>query len=343
MVHIYSYPTVYAIGHSAIRDLFSGPVVVEEKIDGSQFSMMRVPVVATGFMYTRDEPVIATGFMYTRDEVVDYELVCRSKGKDLVIDAPETMFEPAVAVAKGLDLHPGWIYRCEFLAKPKHNTLPYSRTPAKGLIIYDIGTELETYMEPVDRAKEAARLGLETVPVMFVGTVHSLAELEGFLDRASILGGTKVEGVVVKNYALFTPEKKVAMGKYVSEAFKETHDVDWRKRNPTGADVVQRLIDRYRTDTRWEKAIQHLRDAGTLESSPRDIGALIKEVPADVRKECEEEIKVALFAHVWPAIQRGITRGLPEWYKQRLAESAFGEETQTPKEEDGGTDDSGRG
>ena len=33
-----SYPKVYAIGHRAIGDIFKDTVLVEEKIDGSQFS-----------------------------------------------------------------------------------------------------------------------------------------------------------------------------------------------------------------------------------------------------------------------------------------------------------------
>ena len=295
MTHIYSYPSVYALGHAAIRDIFSGPVVVEEKIDGSQFSMA----------------------------ILDGQLVCRSKGKDLVPDAPEQMFLGAVDVAKSLDLHPGWIYRCEWLTKPKHNTLAYSRVPAKGLIVYDVAIGLENYALPGDVEHEADVLGLEAVPVLFEGIVSGMAQLEAFLETESILGGTKIEGIVVKNYALFTAEKKVAMGKLVSEKFKETHDADWAARNPSGATVVQKLIDRYRTDARWEKAIQHLRDAGQLEESLRDIGPLLREIPADVRKECEDEIKAALFAQVWPTIQRGINRGFPEWYKARLAAKSF--------------------
>ena len=34
----HTYPKVYAMGHAAIRDLLRDDVVVEEKIDGSQFS-----------------------------------------------------------------------------------------------------------------------------------------------------------------------------------------------------------------------------------------------------------------------------------------------------------------
>lgn len=33
-----SYPKVYNLGHSAIKDLFHDEVVIQEKLDGSQFS-----------------------------------------------------------------------------------------------------------------------------------------------------------------------------------------------------------------------------------------------------------------------------------------------------------------
>ena len=68
---------------------------------------------------------------------------------------------------------------------------------------------------------EAERLGLECVPLLYKGMIKSPDELLKFLDAESILGGTKIEGVVVKNYNLFTLEKKIAMGKFVREDFKE--------------------------------------------------------------------------------------------------------------------------
>ena len=40
----------------------------------------------------------------------------------------------------------------------------------------------------------------------------------------------------------------------------------------------------------------------------------------------QEEIKEALFKHFWQHIQRGITSGLAEWYKDELAKSAFEKE-----------------
>lgn len=71
--------------------------------------------------------------------------------------------------------------------------------------------------------------------------------------------------------------------------------------------------------------MQHLRDAGRLENSPRDIGPLMKEVNEDVLKECKEEITKALFDWAWKNISRGFTNGLPKWYKEELVKRPFNE------------------
>ena len=298
MSHISSYPTVYQVGHKAISNLFFGEVIVEEKVDGSQFSF----------------------------GVLEGELVCRSKGKQLILDAPEKMFVKAVETARELEpeLHKGWTYRGEYLEKPKHNTIAYDRVPNKNIVVYDIMTEeQENYLSYVDKVLEAGRLGLEFVPLLYSGVVKDYEMFAGFLDRVSVLGGQKIEGVVIKNYSQFTMEKKPAFGKYVSEAYKEVHDADWKERNPSKSDIVDQIILKYKTEARWNKAIQHLRDAGNLDGSPKDIGNLLKEVAQDVHKECQDEIKDILFTHFWHNISRGVTAGLPEWYKEELAKQAF--------------------
>lgn len=297
MNSIHSYPSVMQIGHKMIADIFSGDVLVEEKVDGSQFSF----------------------------GIIEGELVCRSKGKQQLIDAPDDMFVKAIQVIKTLPLRTSWVYRGEYLSKPKHNTLTYSRTPKNNIILFDIQTGNEEYMSPDDKRTEAEHLGLECVPVMFQGKVTDFEMFKSFLDRDSVLGGCRVEGVVIKNYNLFTAEKKVAMGKYVSEAFKEVHEGDWKQRNPNTTDLETLLIEQYRTTARWEKAIQHLRDNGQLDGTPKDIGLLMREIPQDILKECEDEIKEKLFKHFWHKIQRGVTRGLPEYYKECLANSVFQE------------------
>jgi hypothetical protein len=299
MIQIPSYGSIYALGHKAIGQLFDGPVVVEEKIDGSQISF----------------------------GVIDGELGIRSKGAQINPESPEPMFNKAVETILELYklglLHSGFIYRGEYLKTTKHNTLNYSRIPNKHIILFDVMVaDGERYLSPYDKSVEAKILGLEVVPTFEVN-VKSLDELKALVERESVLGGQKMEGVVIKNYNQFTPDKKIMMGKYVREEFKEAHQVEWKQTNPTRTDIVQALVAAYKTDARWEKAIQHLRDAGKLTDTPKDIGLLIKEVPEDILKEAEDEIKSELFKYFWPQIRRGVIAGFPEWYKDKLSQTMF--------------------
>jgi hypothetical protein len=296
----HSYSSIYNLGHRAVAELLNGPVNVEEKIDGSQFSF----------------GVSEEG-----------EIRVRSKGAIMVPDAPEKMFSAAVSTVKELAsiLHPEWTYRTEYLAKPKHNTLAYDRVPKLHLIVFDVATDEETYLPYTEKAAEAERIGLECVPLIYCGVMTDVAMVRAFLDRESVLGGQKVEGVVVKpsSYNLFAPDKKVLMAKFVSEAFKEVHGGEWRKENPTPLDIIDQISLDLKTPARWNKAIQHLTEAGKIEGSPRDIGALIKEIPADIEKECVDEIKERLYQFAWPHIRRKVTAGFPEWYKSELLKRQF--------------------
>lgn len=236
-----SYPSIYTLGHRAIAEIFNGIILIEEKIDGLQFSF----------------------------GVKDAVLVCRSKDQQIVVDAPEKLFAQAVATAKELAplLHEGWTYRSEYLQEPKHNTLAYGRIPQKHIIFFDVcKDDGENYLGHHEKAMEAARLGLECVPCFHYGPIRptDVPRLKELFERDSILGGCKIEGFVVKNYNVFTPEKKIAIGKFVSDAFKEKHGDAWKKNNPTKADIVQGLIKSLRTEARWTKSIQHLREAGQI-------------------------------------------------------------------------------
>lgn len=295
-MHISSYSTIYALGHRAIASLLASNVVVEEKVDGSQFSM------------TRD----VTG-----------QLACRSKGQDLIVDAPEKMFLRAINTASVLALNWGWVYRCEYLQKPKHNTLAYGRVPSGHLALYDVETGPQCYLTPEEKAEEAARIGIDCVPLVYAGMVSDQSQLTAMLDRESFLGGQKIEGVVIKNYSQFTDDKKVAMAKVVCASFKEKNATNWRAENPTKTDVVQAIIAALKTEARWHKAVQHLRERGELSESPADIGKLIKEAQADIEKEERDWIANELLKHSIQQILRGSIAGLPEWYKGLLSESAF--------------------
>lgn len=305
------------MGHRAIKDLLLREVNVEEKVDGSQFS----------FGLVKFEGGNTGGSPYGTVNGADYDLCVRSKGAVMVTDAPEKMFTQAVQAVKNVQdkLTPGWTYRAEYLARPKHNSLAYDRIPTNHLIIFDIQTSASEFLSYEAKAKEAQRLGFEVVPLLYSGIVKEIADFRSLLDTVSVLGGQKIEGVVVKpkDYDLWGEDKKVLMGKFVSEAFKEVHRKAWAESNPSNKDVIEQVADKYCTPARWNKAIQHLREAGTLLDDVKDIGPIMKEVPEDVLSECADEIKEELFKYAWPHIRRGLTRGLPIWYKDQLLKKSF--------------------
>lgn len=309
---IHSYPSVFAIGHRALAQLLEDPVVVQEKVDGSQISFG---------VYAQPGGLLGEGM----------ELRIRSKGAELNLVAPEKMFLKAIETIQLIEpyLIPEWTYRGEYLAKPHHNALAYSRIPNKHIVLYDINTGHEAYMEP-DRVKfNAEALGLETVPLLHYGFIKSADAFRAMLDCESFLGGQKIEGVVVKNYAKFGPDKKVLMGKFVSEKFKEVHARIWGETNPNQGDILERIGAKYRTSARWDKAVMHLREQGKIEDSPRDIGLLIKEVWPDIEKECKEDIKDELYRWAVDQIRRKSTAGIAEWYKEKLLEKQFNQEETT--------------
>ena len=294
MKHLSGYSKVYTLGHRNILGILDNPVIVQEKIDGSQISF----------------------------GIIDGELSIRSRGADIYYIDPPKMFKKAVEqiLRRYNDLRPGYIYRGEYLSKPKHNTLAYERTPIDNIILFDIDKNgLCNYLSPRQMQDESTRIGFEFVPLLYQGKA-TLELLKSFLGTPSILGGQTIEGVVAKNYEMFTTDKKVAMAKIVDPTFQEKHQKSWKKNNPTRSDIVERIIETYRTETRWNKALQHLKEDDKILGEPKDIGNLIAEVKRDVLEECEEEIKEELFNFFWNDIKRKITHGLPEWYKELIAE-----------------------
>jgi hypothetical protein len=291
-----SYPKIFAIGHPAVAGLFDGPVVVEEKVDGSQISFSRC----------------------------GEELSLRSRSADIYPDAPGKLFAAAVKSVMEIFplLHDGWTYRAEYLSKPHHNCLTYSRVPSRNMIVFDISTGVETYLpRRWEKEEECERLGLEVVPLFFDGELPPASEagLREYLQHESILGGTKIEGVVVKNYTKFGRDGHCLMGKLVSDAYKEKQPGEWKKANPRQNDIVAKLTQGLRTTRRWEKAIERRRDAGKLMNLPKDIGGLIVDIQGDITAEEREYIESELYNWAMPHISRGVTAGFAEWYKQRLA------------------------
>jgi hypothetical protein len=304
--HIPSYPKVYQIGHAELQRLLDGPVVVQEKVDGSQFSFA----------------------------VLKGNLHMRSKNATIYPEEPPKMFAPVVQEvvkrhAQG-HLPEGVIFRGETLYRPRHNTLQYSRIPEGHLVLFDAEVTLAAShnwpvgpMTPQQLEAIAYDLAFEAVPTLYEGVLESPQQVLGYLERESFLGGPHVEGVVIKNYKRYGRDGKFLVGKYVSEQFKETHQKQWKSDHPTRGDILEAIASGLRTEARWRKAVQHAREQGLLQDAPQDIGLLMKLLKEDLTEEERDNVAEALIEWAWADILRKATRGFPEWYKEQLLERAF--------------------
>jgi len=304
---IQSFPKIFAVGTDFVSRLFYDEVEVTEKIDGSQFSFGKV----------------------------NRELFMRSKGAQLFEGNPQKMFKKGMDYVLSIEniLPDNTVYYCEILDNPKHNVLVYNRVPRHNIILFGVLSNGKFVSKYEELKKYADDIDIETVPLLFSGKIESPDELKKLLDIESILGSKeiegktiKLEGVVVKNYAqpflLGGQPIPIMMGKYVSEQFKEVHRENWGSEY-TARGRWQTFVDSFKTEARWDKAIQHLKEKDELENSPRDIGKLLKEINIDVEAEEEENIKNYLYREFKGDILRAATKGFPEWYKEKLLKRAF--------------------
>ena len=210
------YGKIFALGHRATKGLLDKPVVVEEKVDGSQISWGLV-----------GEPP---------------RLSARSKRLTLDLDEPPNLFAPSVASIRRMAedglLSPGVVYRGEAVGRPRHNTLTYGRVPQGHIALFDVDAGTQDYLGYEEKARVATRLGIEAVPLLFEGMLSSTARLEKLLELESFLGGARIEGVVIKRahqVPLFGEDGLPLRAKFVSEKFKEAHarNPDWKRLRQT--------------------------------------------------------------------------------------------------------------
>ena len=299
---LHAFPKIFAVGTDYIADLFKEPVEITEKVDGSQFVFGKF----------------------------DGDLRHRSKGKEIFRGAGGS-FSGAVEVVtelfgRGL-LPEGYAFYCEYLRKPKHNVLGYDYIPKNHLALFGMTINGSFVKDWFTLQAYANDFHIDVVPCIFRGMVTDPEMLLKMLEHESFLGGQKIEGVVVKNYdrpfLLGGQPIPLMAGKYVSEKFKERHNKDWKKGNRKGK--FELFKEGFRTEARWQKAVQHLRELDLLTNSPKDIGQLIKNVQFDIEAEEEDNIRNWLYKEFKGEILRYATRGIPEWYKDQLLKRSFDE------------------
>jgi hypothetical protein len=290
------YTKILTIGSAMTENALVGHVVIQEKVDGSlfRFGINEDGEVTAGskgqIFYDLDD--VAQMFV----EGAQYIKSISDKLKKLPVDT---------------------YFYCEYLQKPKHNTLVYDHVPKNHLVLFDclMGGKWCNYKE---LQVIANGLDIDAIPVLYSG-LATTDTIKGFLETPSYLGKQIVEGVVIKNY-----DQTIMLGghvfplftKYVREAFKELHTQDWKIRQPK--DSLHDYVEGFKSEARWQKAIIHLREKGELLWSPKDIGNLIKTIQEDILVEETENIKNFLFKCFKDDILRAATRRFPEWYKEQL-------------------------
>ena len=298
---ITAFVKIFAIGTDYIRDIFNEEVEITEKIDGSQFDFGNIGGI----------------------------IHMRSKGAQLFVDNPEKMFAEGISYVESISdrLPEGKVFFCEYMKKPKHNTLKYDRIPKNHIMLFSV---MNVATQSFEASGEWANiLDIEHVPVLFNGKINCITDFAGILETKSVLGGANIEGVVVKNYfrrfLLGGQPMPLMAGKFVSESFKEVHRERWGEEEK-GKNKLEVFFESFRTPARWGKAVQHLQEKGELENEPKDIGKLFKEVHTDIEAEEKEAVKDFLWRHFCGELKRKATAGMPEWYKNKLMESSFEEQ-----------------
>lgn len=290
--------------------IFDGHVIIEEKVDGSQF---RIEIDTDG------------------------SITCGSHHQDGV--TIDSMFklgvEKAHHIFEGYKPEVKMTVFCEYLSTPKQNAIPYERVPLHNLILFDVRRDTR-YLDRPQKELFAKQHGMEITPLLWEGDGSEIstngkineAFVQELLKRKSILGHQKgfdrIEGFVIKNYGKFFDVNRYPhyeghwkCVKIVNDAFKEKN----KEENPNRSENLQKLKDLYRTDARYMKAIQHIKEQGLLVGELSDLKYLVPEVQRDIEEEEIEVIKNALWNLYGKEIVGYASKGMPEYYKKYLLDN----------------------
>lgn len=295
------YGKILTIGDPLLKELFDGEVVIQEKVDGSQFR----------FGLKDGKPWYGSKSVLYDDE-----------------HPPDKMFNVAMQKANGVlaeclsrDFKDVSFF-CEFLKSQQHNSLKYGRVPKNNLVLFDVYNGMGGYWANSEQLLAYSTVfGFEPVPVLFKGvaTIDTLAPL---LETESVLGGVKIEGVVVKNYGkplILYGKGQTLMGKFVREEFKELNKAVWG----VGESPQEKIAKMFPSEPRWMKTVQHAKEQGLLSNSPKDFAVLLPALEKDFYEEAEAVAKDEL----WKRFKREIAAiavnrpAFVTWYKQQLMEA----------------------
>jgi hypothetical protein len=275
-----------ALGSEGTQKIFEGDYEITEKIDGSQVCFVKNKL---GLQIISKHTDLIKGTQKMFMEAVDY--LHSIEGK-----IPENI-----------------IFYCEYLQKPRHNVLKYSRIPKNHLACFSMSKITPTKvikLRQVDRSIWCGMLDIEPVRILQMKLNGGKENLEEYLDQESALGGCKIEGIVIKNYTHHIKAK------YVSPAFKEIAKVKTKTpKSDNWADYKKSYV----ATARYDKAYIHLKEQGIITGQTSDICAIIKETQRDIIEEHKQEITEFLWRKFSKELLAGAIKDIPNWYRDKLA------------------------
>jgi len=297
-----SYQKIAGIHRPEVVGVLDDHVIIEEKIDGSQF---RIEIDGDGN--------ISCGSHHQELNMVDnnFKLGC-----DQAVKTFHGVREPDKIIT---------IFS-EYLAKPKQNQIPYSRVPKNNFIIFDVKIG-DKMLDREEKERFAFNYGCEVVPLLWRGHGSEFTDevREKLLKTKSILGHQKgydrIEGIVIKAYdRKFNFDEGHSLAghfmctKIVNDSFKETKKI----KSPKGDNKLEGILESVRSVPRWNKAVQTLTELGELNGEMKDIGLITRRVMTDLQEEEEETIKNELYKLFGKDILKASVQGLSTWYQNKL-------------------------
>lgn len=304
------YPKILSLGHDLVADIFNNPVEISEKIDGSQCRIhLTEDITACGSKNTGIADMNMFGIAHEQTQRIWNEKVWMTFGNDV------TLFT-------------------EFLNKEKHNVLVYDRVPLNNLYLFGAIID-DRHLQTEELIKLANELQIEPPNILASEIkIGDQEELKSYLTFDSVLGGTILEGVVIKGYHDTYPPLLASTqaffsyplaSKLVRDDFKERLHKEWggkkKKELP-----INKVTAEFFTEARFHKSVQHLDDEDKIEYEMKDLKVLIPEFYDDLLDEEKDEIAKVALEGFWAHLRKKSDAFVVKEWKKYLLEKQFNKE-----------------
>lgn len=297
----------------------SGSYYVQEKVDGSQIRFC-VTLGAGG------EPALKVA---SRNNVID-------------INFPPKLFRSAVL---GLIERVPTFYESDFtnvvfygecLETTRHNKSMYGRVPTGNIALFDAYQEVSSLeldgvvrttkrWLSIEELRFAAKiLNIDVVPSWYC---NEWAGIVDCMEKQSFLGGSQVEGVVLKPLNSSVSIEGRGAVKMVNKSLVDRKSSGTNKpknatADPINSSMVTRLVEFIESyaseESDFLEAVKALREQGHPMNSLKETGALLKYIYEDMKEEDAATIKEKVFEIVFPAFVQMAQRGAKTWYMEAL-------------------------